>query len=116
MRVNNEQIVTNAVLNTTVHSSPVNLNQIFMYAIQGIITGTPTGTFTLEGSCDPNSGNIFPTNWTTIDNSSKAVAAAGTFIYSVSDSAYNWARLAYADGSGGESSAVLNANVNTKGF
>lgn len=116
MRVNNKQFILNQPLNASFNSDPQQTNQVFGYAIQGEITGTPTGTINLQMSADPNVGNNFPINWTDITGTSQSVAAAGTFAYNVSDVEYNWVRLVYTDGSGGISAATMNANINIKGF
>lgn len=116
MRVSNSTLTTNQILNANYNSPPQQLNQVFGYAIQGEITGTPTGTFTLQSSVDSNFGNVHPVNWTTVDNSSQAVSASGNFTYNVHDAEYNWVRLVYTDGSGGASTATLSAQINTKGF
>ena len=122
MHVYNVEIVTNAVMNTTINSAPYNVQQSYGYAIQADFTGTPTGTFTLQASNDPatsympgNASNTNPvTNWSVITNSSYAVTAAGNYMWNVYDVMYNWVRLVYTDTSGGTSTAVLNANINAK--
>lgn len=116
MRVNNYHLVTNHALNVDFSSAPQQLNSVFGFSVQGVITGTPTGAVYLEASVDPNSGNVFPTNWSTISGSSQAVAAAGTFTFNVSAVEYNWVRLSYTDTSGATSTAVLNVVINSKGF
>ena len=119
MRTNAFQFVTGQALNAGFNSAAVGLNQVFGYTIQGVITGTPTGTFTLQASADPWYSNPttaqLPSNWTTIANTSQAVSTAGTFIYNVSDPWYNWVRLVYVDGSSGTSTATLSATIDTKG-
>jgi len=114
MRAANDPLITNQILNASFNSQAISLNQIFGYAIQGVITGTPTGTVSLQASNDPNS--ISPTNWSTITGTSQSVAAAGTFFYNVADVEYTWMRLVYTDGSSGSSTAVMNAVFNLKGF
>jgi hypothetical protein len=116
MRVNNDPFILNQVLNANFNSVPQQLNQVFGYSIQGVITGTPTGTVELQMSDDPNSGNVFPVNWTVITGTSQSIAAAGTFAYNVSDVGYTWVRLVYTDGSSGSSTAIMNAVINIKGF
>ncbi len=112
---NNPLYVVNQPLNESFNSQPQQLQRMVRYAIQGNITiGNPTGTFTLQGSNDALSGNINPVLWTTIDDSSKAVSAQGTFMYNVGDVGYTWVRLAYADGSSGTSTGILTASVNIK--
>lgn len=122
MQVYNIKIVTNATMNTTINSAPYNVQQMYGYCIQAEFTGAPTGTLKLQASNDPAtsylSGNTATnnpvTNWTDITNSSFAVASAGSFMWNVFDVMYNWVRLVYTDGSGGASTAVLNANINAK--
>ena len=123
MRTYNQQIVSNAIMNTGIMSQAIELSRIYGYSIQAVYTGTPTGTLKLQGSSDPsgdvasppNATNI-PVNWSDILNSSQAVSAAGNFMWNVSDVQYNWVRLVYTDGSGGSSTAILNARINAKGF
>ena len=119
MRVNNEPniIPAGTVMNADINSVAIPLNQIFGYAIQIFFAGTPTGTFKLQSSCDANSGNIFPTNWTDISNSSFSVSAAGNVEWNVADSFYNWVRVVYTDGSSGNSTATITTSTcNIKGF
>lgn len=122
MRVYNKQIVTNAVMNTTINSAPYNIQQLYGYAIQAEFTGTPTGTFKLQASNDPatsyNPGNGQGgnpvINWTDVQNSSYGVTASGNYMWNVFEVMYNWVRLVYTDTSGGTSTAVLNASINAK--
>jgi len=119
----NLQIITNAVMNTTVTSAPLELTRVLNYAIQAVYAGTPTGTLELQGSCDPsgdvasplNATNV-PTNWTVILNSNIAITGPGNYVFNVFHAGYNWVRLVYLDGSGGTSTAVLNARINAKGY
>ena len=121
MRSNNAVLVTNAVMNTTITSPAVQLDQIIGYAIQAVYTGTPTGTFKLQASNDPvklayDVNPQTPTNWTDIANSSYSVSSAGIYTWNVTDVFYTFVRLVYTDGSSGTSTAVLNANINFKGI
>lgn len=111
------------VLNTNITSLPVNLVSTYSYAIQVVWTGTPTGSFELQASCDPAaaaqgypSGAVYnPVNWTTIQASNIVVTAAGTWMWNGQDQAYNWVRIAYTDTSGGTSTAALTVcTVNSK--
>jgi hypothetical protein len=108
-------------MNTTINSAPVPLYQTFAYAIQVVFTGTPTGTFSLQGSCDPipqaRVEEIVPTNWSTIINSSISVSAAGNLMWNVAEIGYNYVRVVYTDTSGGTSTAIITAaNFNGKGM
>lgn len=113
----------NVVLNTNINSLPVNLVSTYSYSLQIVWTGTPTGTFKLQASCDPAAGAqgfpgvavYNPVNFTDIPASSLAVTSAGTWLWNGQDQAYNWVRLVYTDASGGTSTATLTVcTVNSK--
>lgn len=116
MRVNNKQIETNKVMNTSFVTEGIPLNQVVGYAVQAYFTGTPTGSFKLQCSGDPNSGNTFPTNWSDVANSTFSVVAAGDVFWNVTSAMYNWVRVSYTDSSSGASTAVCNMHINTKGL
>lgn len=110
------------VLNANLNS--IALQQQFMmgYSIQIAFTGTPTGVFKLQSSCDPlspagiNTGVYTPTNWTDVADSSFTVVAAGNVQWNVMWVNYNFVRVVYTDASGGASTAVITAaNFTTKG-
>lgn len=94
------------------------LAQAFGYALQVAWTGTPTGNFTLQGSCDV--GTSYPdgttsgiTNWTTIANTSTAASgAAGTLLYNMADTMYLWVRVVYTASSG---TGAATARMSVKG-
>jgi hypothetical protein len=120
MHVYNKKIVTNAVMNTTVISDPYNVQQLYGVAIQVSYTGTPTGTFKLQASADPATAYASPSSdtplvWSDIINSPYSVTAAGDYMWNVFEIMYNYIRVVYTDTSGGTSTAVLNARINTKG-
>lgn len=114
-------IPPSTVMNTTINSSPTPLLQTWGYAIQVVFTGTPTGTFKLQASCDPipqaRVEVTAPTNWTDIANSSYAVTAAGDYMWNVFDIAYNYVRVVYTDTSSGTSTAIITVStINVKGI
>lgn len=120
-------IPVNTVMNSTINSLAMQLENMFGFAIQIIFTGTPTGSFKLQSSCDPvpkQSGVVqangvilyAPVNWTDIANSTFAVAAAGNVEWNFNGSFYNYVRVVYSDTSGGSSTAVITSAVfNGKG-
>jgi len=119
----NALIPPNVVMNTNITSLPMNVISTYTAGVQVVYTGTPTGTFELQCSCDPgleaqgyNQATVYqPTNWTTIANSPQAVTAAGDLVWNLQDIGYNWLRLVYTDTSGGDSTAVLTvATFNSK--
>lgn len=120
MRIALVPLVSAQVLNASFFSKPQQLNMIFGYSIQAVITGTPTGSVRLQASNDQfveiEPGNNPPIVWTDISGSTFTVTAAGNEMWNVSDVGYTWVRIAYTDTSGGTSAAVMNANVNIKGF
>ena len=116
-------IPASTVMNTTINSSPMQLMDSFIYSIQIVFTGTPTGAFKLQASDDPaaesvGTGNVakLPTHWTDVSNSSFTVAAAGNVMWTVDMPGYNWVRVVYTDASSGASTAIItNAVYNAKG-
>lgn len=113
----NIAIATNVPLNTS-FSTPQGV--VFGrngFSIQAVITGTPTGTIALFGSNDPTYGSLSsmfpPTNWTQLPNSAFALTENGTVLWNYTISNFNWVQIGYTDGSGGLSTATLNARINT---
>jgi hypothetical protein len=118
---NFENIITsNSVLSANKTSKAMQLWNMIGYSIQIVVTGTPTGTFSLLGSCDPVQSvgaDYEPTNFSVITNSSYAISAAGNYLWNVIDPMYNWVELYYQDTSGGTSTAILTVSTfNAKGF
>lgn len=129
MNVYNYQLKSNQALNTTFTTVPLQLRNIYGFAIQAVwATGTPNGTFKLQVSADPcvNAAtgplapaqlNQGPTHWTDLASSSYAIAASGDYVWNVFDTMYNWVRVVYTDSSGGTSTAVLSSLIlNAKGI
>ena len=122
-------IIPNAtVLNANINSQACQLQDMYGYAIQVVIAGTPTGTIKLQLSCDPvppkslvfgSNGSVTytPTNWTDVANSSQSVSAAGSVYWNEPGLAgYNYVRVVYTDGSSGASTATITAaTFNGKG-
>lgn len=121
-------IPAGTVLNTTINSQAIQLENTYGYSLQIVFTGTPTGSFKLQSSCDPvtkqnqilqaNGSVVYtPTNWTDVANSTFVVSAAGSvqWNYPGLDGA-NYVRAVYTDTSGGTSTAVVTvAQYNGKG-
>lgn len=120
-------IPKNTVMNATLHSLAMQLHDMVDYSIQITFTGTPTGSFFLEASCDPvppqtlapgtNGAIVFtPTNWTTVANSTFTVAATGNVQWNYRDAGYTFVRASYTDSSSGASTAIITfATFNGKG-
>ena len=114
-------IPASTVMNTTLNSQALQLLNMYGYAIQIVFTGTPTGSFKLQSSCDPiykgaPGQQATPTNWTDVANSAQSVSAAGNIIWNVSDVLYNYVRVVYTDTSSGSSTAVITVSTfNGKG-
>lgn len=123
-QIYNKQIIpAGTVMNATINSLAMQLQNSMFYNIQIVYTGTPTGTFKLQASSD-NSATMTaagqtpysPTNWTDVLDSSQAVSAAGSIMWNVEWASYNFVRVVYTDGSGGASTAVITvATMNVKG-
>lgn len=105
----------------TLNSNPIRIDQIYGFAVQAEWTGTPTGAFKLQASCDSppngsqvsNGGPDTVTNWTDIANSSYSISgSAGNYMWNFTGSFYNYVRLVYTNTSG---SGSLKANLCLKG-
>jgi hypothetical protein len=123
MKVYNTQniIPAGTRMNANLTSSTYQLTNMYGAAIQVAFSGTPTGTFKLQVSCDPPAQSPSepigtPTHWTDLVNSAYAVNASGDYLWNVYDCMYNYIRLVYVDTSGGTSTATItNATINAKG-
>lgn len=115
-------IAASTRMNTTINSTPCQLKNMFGDSIEVVFTGTPTGSFKLQASNDPND-QIDPTtflpgpvNWTDVAGSSQSVAAAGNVMWNVTDVMYNFVRVVYTDTSSGASTATITVSTfNGKG-
>lgn len=119
MKFTEKQIVTSGDMSAaTVNSIGINLQQLSTWCIQAVFTGSPSGTFKIQVSCDmvvvgtgadPASNVV---NWTDYTGSSQVISAAGNFLWDTSDAGYQWVRLVYTKTSG---TGSLNAVFNGKG-
>lgn len=119
MRFAPVRLLTNGDMSGNLISNGINLNQVFMFSIQAIFTGAPVGTLKLQISNDDvpvgalgQNPAINVVNWTDYTGSSSAVAAAGDFMWIVSDGGYQWVRAVYTFTSG---TGSLNIEYNGKG-
>jgi hypothetical protein len=120
-------IPVNTVMNTTINSVAIQLQNIVDFSIQIVFTGTPTGSFKLQMSDEPvpkenlivqANGIILYTvvNWTDIANSTFAVTAAGNVAWDYNNCGFTYVRAVYTDTSGGVSTAIITASdYNGKG-
>ncbi len=114
-------------MNATINSTAIPVYEDFAFSIQIVFTGTPTGSFKLQASCDPafsgipNSAgtglNAPAINWTDVASSSFTVTAAGNVEWDYSSPGFNWVRVVYTDTSSGASTAIITVSTfNGKGF
>ena len=121
MRVFNQQITTDQILNANYTSPYVPLKSIVLYTMAANITGTPTGTVKLQASNDPETNdtqplsNSPPTHWVDITNSTFTVSSSGETMWNVRDIGYNYVRVVYTDSSSGSSTATMTIVFNGKG-
>jgi hypothetical protein len=133
MRTINKTISTTVPLNANFSSPYQQLKSIYMYTMAAIITGTPTGTISIQASNDPETNDTqtniatvagqsssnppskAPINWVTITNSTFVVTTAGETMWNVRDIGYNYVRVQYIDSSGGASTATMTIIFNGKG-
>lgn len=121
MKYFNIQELSAQPMNVNFATPAQQLNEVIAYSFQAVYSGSLiTGSFHLEGSCDqycssPGSSTNPPVqNWTTIANTSVAVSAGGSSLWSIEFPGYNWVRAVYTDSSGGTSNGVCNIRFNAK--
>lgn len=128
MRVINKVLSTNQATNVSSNSQYQPLRSIYTYAIQAIITGTPTGSIKLQASADPETNDtqyntsaslppsVAPVNWVDITGSTFAVSTLnGSVMWNVDFVGYNYVRVSYTDTSSGASTATMTITFNGKG-
>ncbi len=85
-------------MSTTINGPAMNLDQTLHFSFHAKWTGTPTGSFKLQGSNDVEST---VTDWEDIPGSTLAVAgAAGTQMWNYADAPFRWVRIVYTATSG----------------
>ena len=92
-------------MTATITSSAVDLQDLNIYAIQAVYTGSPVGTLKLQVSVDG-------TNYDDYTGSSLAVSAAGSNTWKVSAAGERYVRLVYTFSSG---SGTLDVSLSGKG-
>jgi hypothetical protein len=127
MRTFNKQIASGVVLDQNRNGDYIQLKNIYMYSLNAIVTGVPTGTIKLQASNDPETNDtqynvtaqqppaVGPSNWVDIADSSFNLTSAGSTMWNVSEVAYNYVRVVYIDTSGGTSTAEMKIIFNGKG-
>ncbi len=118
MRVGNEIIFTAVDASTNQTSAVFTLNQVYGWAAQFSITGSPVGTLKAQVSCDPGSNAPYDaasasvTNWSDLQDSSITVNGAGTPGINFTGSQYNWLRFVFTSASG---TGAISGRLNIKG-
>lgn len=115
MKVYQNQFESTKLLNANYNGPAFQLNEMYGFFFQIVVTGTPTGSFKLQCSGDPSLRDTMPTRWVDVASSTTAVSAAGSIYFNITDVFYNWVRLVYTDGSSGASTARMLAIFNAKG-
>lgn len=100
----NELLISAGSMAASITSPSIEVQYLSIGAIQCTFTGAPVGVMKLQASCDPvaPTPNSVPsaTNWTDIDDTSVAVAAAGDIMYNISCFGYDQIRVVYTRTSG----------------
>lgn len=116
MRVFNFPITNfvNGSMGASITSPEISVYQTYGWSAQFVFTGSPVGTLKVQVSDDPyqSEGNVTPTNWTDLADSSQSISAAGDITYNVNLAFYNWIRFVYTRGSG---TGTINGRMNSKG-
>lgn len=121
MRIANDLAASGAAMAGTdvVVSDPIWIGHAGGYAIQAVWSGTPTGSFKLQSSVDPQEprAGITPSisNWEDIPSATgSASGAAGMKTWNIADAYYPWVRLVYTNAS--STGTLTSVRFNTKGF
>lgn len=111
---NDRSVISNVLMNGTVNSPAILLNRNVGFSFQAVWTGSPTGNFYLQGSCD--SAEVpatVPTNWST-DYTTKVdvTVVDNPFLinFNANEVNYNWVRFVFS----GSGSGFLNVRFNGK--
>lgn len=116
MRIENSALTfdTTDLSQTTATSNAVHLSHISQYAVQIVTSGSPTGVFKIQVSCDLGRTNgSVPTNWSDLASATMAVSAAGISFINLVDAGYSWFRVVYTKTSG--TGAITSARFHSKG-
>lgn len=127
MKTNHENLIPSGTVDLSEHANlePVHIGQSAIVAVQLVYTGTPAGSFKLQGSCDKGNPNAQArsstsqqagvTNWTDLGVSSGAISAAGSTLFNVIDPGYNWIRVVWTKTGAGTTPVLTVAQAVVKG-
>lgn len=127
MRVHNEDLLDDSgsmSLATSANLKPVWIGHTPWYSVQLVFTGVPAGSFKLQGSNDVGHINSASdtmqstgvTNWTDLNITSGAIAAAGTYMFNVPDASYSWFRVVWTATGAGTTPVLSSARAYIKGW
>jgi len=101
-------MITDGDMSGDITGTAVNIQNLDNLAIQLVFTGTPTGTFSVQGSVD-NSTYID----VTLSPSPVASGSGDSILINMNNVAFTWIRVKYNRTSG---TGTLNANIVAKAF
>lgn len=130
MRVANENLLVldgvavSSSLAASRNYKPIWLGHIIDFSVQATYTGTPAGTFKLQGSNDVGMINSQTeaqqstgvTHWTDIADSDVVVAAAGNFMINYQNAGFEWVRLVWTASGAGTAPVLASARIKVKGL
>jgi hypothetical protein len=102
-------LANNVAMTQTINTNGINLNQIGLYSVQVVWTGSPVGQIKLQISNDPvqvvtspmtanPAGNVV--NWSDYSGTPQVVNGAGSFFWKINDVSELWVRVVYLFTSG----------------
>lgn len=116
-------VAVNSSLAASRNYKAVWLGHIINFSVQAVYTGTPAGSFKLQGSNDV--GNIDAqseanqtvnvTNWTDIADSDVLVAAAGNFMINYQNCGFDWVRVVWTASGAGSTPVLTKLRMVVKG-
>lgn len=110
----NKKLLDAVNIASSVNSSPILADQLYTMTIQSVISGaTPTGTLTIQGSCDQglDENGAGVTNWFTI-GTARTFTVVGTFGDNIDGFGAKWVRVSYVTNT---SVGALTVTLHAKG-
>lgn len=93
---------------------PISAQFFTQCSVQGVVTGSSTGTIKVQVSNDPSVDSSKVVNWSDLPSATATLSAAGTFLVPKTDLCFNWIQVIYTKNNG--SAGTITANLHAWGI